>query len=60
MPRTCVVCHKNPPELPDRTRMGRPIRRVCRECHGKRLLGDLREIMAEHDRRLAAAQPEGE
>ena len=43
--RLCVVCRVRPPEVPDRERMGRPIKRVCRQCHGKRLHGDMDAIM---------------
>lgn len=39
--RMCIVCHKRPPAVPDRNVMGRPIKRVCLECHGERLRGDL-------------------
>jgi len=42
--RVCIVCRANPPELPDRNRMGRPIKRICRECHAKRLQRDFRYI----------------
>lgn len=42
--RLCVVCGKRPPEVPDRERMGRPIKRVCLKCHRQRLLGDVRKI----------------
>jgi len=41
----CVVCHKNPPELPDRNVIGRPINRVCRECHMMRLRGDMIQLL---------------
>lgn len=43
--KLCVVCHKNPREVPDRERMGRPIKRVCRKCHALRLAGDLQRIL---------------
>lgn len=43
--RVCIVCGENPSEVPDRNRMGRPIKRVCRQCHGDRLAGDLQRIM---------------
>lgn len=33
MPKLCVRCGKNKPTVPDNTRMGRPILRVCSECH---------------------------
>lgn len=37
----CVLCHVNEAQVPDRERMGRPIKRVCRACHVDRLKGDL-------------------
>lgn len=43
--RPCIICHTRPAEVPDRTRMGRPIKRVCRECHAERLRGDLEKIL---------------
>ena len=42
--RLCIICRSNPAELPDRNRMGRPIKRVCRQCHRNRLYDDLRNI----------------
>lgn len=39
--KRCCVCHKRPAAVPDRTRQGRPIKRVCEECHRERLRGDL-------------------
>lgn len=33
MPRLCEHCGKRPAAVPDRERMGRPIKRVCLECH---------------------------
>lgn len=44
----CVICGIGPREVPDRERMGRPVKMVCRKCHGQRLLGDLRTIMEQH------------
>jgi hypothetical protein len=44
--KLCVICSKRPAEVPDRERMGRPIKRVCRQCHAGRLVGDLRELKA--------------
>jgi hypothetical protein len=43
--RPCIICRKNPAELPDRNVMGRPIKRVCRECHADRLRGDMKRIL---------------
>ena len=41
----CIVCNARPAELPDRNRMGRPIKRVCFECHSARLRGDLKYLL---------------
>ena len=46
----CIVCHERKAELPDRERMGRPIKRVCRQCHSDRLRGDMVKIL-EHEKR---------
>lgn len=43
--RKCIVCHERPPEVPDREQMGRPIKRVCRECHGARLRSDFQPLL---------------
>lgn len=48
--RLCIVCGKNQAVLPDRERMGRRVARVCRECHGERLRGDLRQVMVAHQK----------
>lgn len=45
----CIVCHVRPVAVPDRERSGRPIKRVCRECHAKRLRLDLRNLLKKHD-----------
>jgi hypothetical protein len=42
MPKLCELCGLRRAELPDRNRMGRPIKRLCRECHAERLVGDMR------------------
>lgn len=36
--------------------MGRPINRVCRECHADRLRGDLRHALEIHDEKIAAGK----
>ena len=33
LPRLCERCGKRPAAVPDPERMGRPIRRICSECH---------------------------
>lgn len=43
--KTCILCGKNPRELPDRNIQGRPIKRVCRECHAGRLRGDIVTVL---------------
>lgn len=41
----CIVCRTNKAEVPDRERMGRPVKRLCRGCHVLRLQSDLIRIM---------------
>lgn len=48
----CIVCHANEAEVPDRESMS-PRKKVCRPCHGKRLLGDLRAVVQDHAKHLA-------
>jgi len=43
--KLCELCGANPAAVPDRYRMGRPTKRVCRECHAARLTGDLAYIL---------------
>ena len=47
--KMCEICGKNPAEVPDRERMGRPINRICRECHAKRLREDMGVVVVVHD-----------
>lgn len=42
----CIVCKQREATVPDRERMGRPIKRLCTECHGNRLRGDITKILA--------------
>ena len=42
----CILCNVNEAVVPDRERMGRPIKRVCRECHADRLREDWIAIMS--------------
>jgi len=49
MKKVCEICHKLPAQLPDRNRMGRPVKRICKLCHGERLRGDVRHIMKLHE-----------
>jgi len=50
--KLCELCRQNPAELPDRNRMGRPIKRVCFSCHADRLRGDLRAIMNRREKEM--------
>lgn len=43
--RMCIVCHVKPATVPDRNQMGRPIKRVCADCHRARLAEDLKRIL---------------
>ena len=45
MTKLCIICKRNPAEVPDREQMGRPIKRVCKRCHEERLREDLKHIM---------------
>jgi len=49
--KMCEICHKNPATVPDRERMGRPINRICGECHAKRLKMDIVSSMTEQIKR---------
>lgn len=43
--RRCILCKESPAEVPDRDKPfvgGRLVKRVCRKCHARRLLADLR------------------
>lgn len=40
-PKVCKICRRRKPEIPDRNRPGRPIKRLCRPCHVLRLIADL-------------------
>lgn len=49
--KRCIVCRERLATVPDRERMGRPIKRVCRECHRARLAEDVARILkARHSR----------
>lgn len=45
MSKLCILCHVNKATVPDRERMGRPIARVCSECHANRLRADIKQIV---------------
>lgn len=50
--KLCESCGKNPATVPDRNKPGRPIKRICTECHRGRLAGDIIAIATEHERKL--------
>lgn len=54
--KLCILCHRRPAEVPDRERMERPMKRVCRKCHAGRLRGDL-EMIAHAHAGLRKVQP---
>lgn len=43
--KLCILCRVNEAQVPDRERMGAPVKRVCRECHADRLRGDMIAIL---------------
>jgi hypothetical protein len=45
MPKLCELCQERPASIPDRNREGRPINRICSQCHRIRLAGDLRNVL---------------
>lgn len=45
MGKLCEICKEKPATLPDRERMGRPIKRICHDCHALRLQGDVKKIL---------------
>ena len=51
MGRKCEICKENDAAVPDRNRMGKPIKRICRQCHQARLRGDYQIIMEWHRKR---------
>lgn len=56
MPKLCEKCGERPATVPDRNRMGRPINRVCSECHAGFLREDLLRVMAQHRARHTPAK----
>lgn len=43
--KLCTLCRENIAELPDRYILGRPIKRICFDCHRVRLKKDLSKII---------------
>ena len=56
MVKKCELCGVEPAAVPDRNRMGRPIKRICSKCHAARLRGDLRYVMHVREERLRRLQ----
>jgi hypothetical protein len=50
--KLCILCHQRPAAVPDRERMGRPIKRVCFECHRDRLRRDAEPIILRDARNI--------
>lgn len=44
--KKCEICGQRPATVPDRDRPGRPVSRICSECHRSRLAGDMKIVMA--------------
>lgn len=51
MKKMCIVCHVNPAEIPDRNRMGSPLKRICKKCHVERLKQDFENIVVLENRK---------
>lgn len=47
----CIICREREAEVPDRERLGRPIKRVCKKCHADRLRSDLTNILELHNKK---------
>ena len=54
----CEICGQHPATVPDRERMGRPIKRICSPCHSLRLAGDMKRIMELREKRIAQQRRE--
>lgn len=59
MSKLCVRCGKNKPTVPDNTRMGRPILRVCSECHAIGLRNSFEFYLQQQIRHIAQLEFEG-
>lgn len=46
----CIVCKKREATVPDRNTLSMRFR-ICSECHARRLQGDLRRILEDHERK---------
>jgi len=52
MNKLCIICHERPAVVPDRELGGRPIKKICAVCHGKRLHSDMKRILGCHKKNL--------
>ena len=52
MAKMCELCKTRPATVPDRNCMGRPINRVCSDCHAARLRGDLINVVKSHNKKF--------
>jgi hypothetical protein len=52
MIKLCELCRIHPAEIPDRNRMGRPVKRICTACHFERLREDLAYILCANNRKV--------
>ncbi len=43
--KKCKICKIRPATVPDRNCVGRPIKRICTDCHAARLRGDLAQVI---------------
>ena len=42
--KKCEICGQRPATVPDRDRPGRPVNRICSECHRDRLAADIAAV----------------
>lgn len=47
--RICIKCGLFPAAVPDREKQGRRVKEICRTCHVKRLVGDLKTLQRAND-----------
>jgi hypothetical protein len=52
--KLCKICGINPATIPDRERMGRPVKSICVDCHSLRLSGDMAKILELEKRKRGA------
>lgn len=57
--KLCKLCRLRPAAVPDRNIMGRPIKKICRECHAARICGDLARVLEFERMRRQEQREEG-